>query len=310
MTTMLCGPTAALVTSYLESSSKNSWTTFKNWLSSLLNMKSTVAFMVQSESALYPDELPPIQTPKSRRDYIEIPNQILFHTDDDGMPILSDSNIRQGKAGDCYFLAALMAVAHSSPETILSIVRDMGDGTYIGSFYGLQSKKFWGEKNGKGSYVIRVNGDLPGKKGKPLYNKIENVDEKNVSWAAIIEKLWAAANKNNYSNIDGRGNSTRDDHDVQNGLFALTGIIPTEREISRLTFKQLQKDLAQGAVVVGTSTKRGKVTPDHALAVLEVDPSSQTVILGDPEKAKRPELDFKTFIDTNINQYFMVPLPR
>ena len=40
------------------------------------------------------------------------------------------TNIAQGDAGDCYFLAALLTVAATSPETVLNMARDNADGGY------------------------------------------------------------------------------------------------------------------------------------------------------------------------------------
>jgi hypothetical protein len=251
-----------------------------------------------------------VQTPKAVRGYSEVPNQVLFRTDARGRPVIADNltNIRQGDAaGDCYFLASLMAVAQASPRTIEDLVHDNADGTYTGRFYGLMSEDFWAEEHGRGHFLARVNGDLPGKRGRPVYNWVETVDGQTVSWAAIAEKLWAAVNENHYGAINGRGDSSQDDHDVQNGLFAITGIVPTERRVRSLTLKQVRHDLEHGAVVVGTAPRSGKVKGDHALAVLAVDEERGTVLLGDPE-GPRPELKFKHFKNTNINQYFTVPL--
>lgn len=268
------------------------------------------ARMGESSRPLGP-ALPPVQTPQSRHPYKAIENQVLFRTDQHGNPIISGNltNIRQGDAGDCYFLASLMAVAKSSPETIKALVRDNGDGTYTGRFYGLASKKFWGEVHGRGNFVARVNGDLPSKRTRLAFNWVETIDAKNVSWAAIIEKLWATVNHAAYARIKGVGDSGKNDRDVQNGLFAITGIVPIERQMESLTFEQLQWDLRHGAVVVGSSTRSGKVTPDHALAVLDVDETDMSVMLGDPE-GSWPQLKFKKFTTTNINQYFFVPLAQ
>ena len=45
--------------------------------------------------------------------YQKVPNQVLFALDSAGKPDISGdlTNIAQGDAGDCYFLAALMTVA-------------------------------------------------------------------------------------------------------------------------------------------------------------------------------------------------------
>jgi hypothetical protein len=256
-------------------------------------------------------ELAPVQSPKSRYKYRQIENQVLFAKDASGSAVISAnlSNIKQGYAGDCYFLAALMAVAHHSPRRIEAIVQDNGDGTFSGRFYGRQSRDFWATALGQRNFTARVNGDLPVKRGNPAYNWVETIDGETVSWAAIIEKLWAAVNDNNYGRINGLGDSKANDHDIQNGIFAITGVIPVERTIDSLSFAQLQQDLQDGAVVVGTAPRRGKVLADHALAVLDVNVDKETVFLGDP-MGQRPKLKFEKFKNTNINQYFFAPLPQ
>jgi len=44
--------------------------------------------------------------------------------------------VTQGTIGDCYFLAALSAVAQTNPELIRNAIRDNGDGTYTVTFPG------------------------------------------------------------------------------------------------------------------------------------------------------------------------------
>ena len=57
---------------------------------------------------------PPVSNPTVKRGtYQQVPNQVLFALDSSGKPNISGdlTNIVQGDAGDCYFLAALMTVA-------------------------------------------------------------------------------------------------------------------------------------------------------------------------------------------------------
>jgi len=254
------------------------------------------------------ENLPTLLYPKTPHKYIKISNQVLFHTDANGNAVISDdlTNIQQG-GEDCWFLGTLMAVATRSQETVKSVVTDNGDGTYTGRFYGLNDAKSWAKVYGKGNYIARVNGDLPSKRKKLAYAGIETIEGKNVSWAAIIEKAWSGVMYNDYKYTDSDTNDGN--HDIGNALFALTGIVPTERKVKTLTFKQLQQDLDNGAVAIGTNGKSGKLEDDHALAVLKVDPSTQKVYIGDP-LGPRPVISFDYFIKTNINQYYFVPLPK
>jgi hypothetical protein len=77
---------------------------------------------------------------------------------------------------DCYFLAALAAVAKLHPHVIERNVVDFGDGTYGVCFRGVFGKEF-----------IRVDGDLPTKTNGTLhYAQSEN----GALWVSIMEKAW------------------------------------------------------------------------------------------------------------------------
>ena len=76
----------------------------------------------------------PVSNPSvsGRATFQKVPNQVLFALDDSGNPDVSGdlTNIKQGDAGDCYFLAALMTVASRAPATVVNMVHDNGNGTY------------------------------------------------------------------------------------------------------------------------------------------------------------------------------------
>jgi Calpain family cysteine protease len=235
----------------------------------------------------------------------KVPNQVLFALDGAGKPNISGdlTNIAQGDTGDCYFLAALLTVAARSPDTILNMVHDNGDGTYTISFH----SKYDGVPN---PVTVTVNGDLPYRRGKPFENGIENIGGKNVSWAAIIEKGWAAANGNSYKGIEGTDLSNAQDHDVHNGLYAITGQTGVDRNpggpMTEVSFEQMQQDFTNGLVTLGTSNSDGKLVSDHSYALLGVNSFDQTVVVGDPEGGQET-LKFAAFQSTNINQYIAIP---
>jgi hypothetical protein len=239
--------------------------------------------------------------------YKPVPNQVLFNLDASGPPIISTdlTNVYQGDAGDCYFLAALMAVARRNPDAIKNMIRDNGNGTYSATFF----SKYDGKP---GPVTATVNGDLPyDSKGVIFENAIENINGKNVSWAAILEKLWAAANGNKYDNIDGQGNSDINDHDVHNGIYALTGKVAVDRNpggpMTGITIDQAKQDFDNGIIVIGTADVDGALTGDHSLAVLAVDVAAQTITFGDPGERAPVTIPYSTFTNTNANQYSALP---
>ena len=249
---------------------------------------------------------PPGSNPSAKgATYQKVPNQVLFALDSAGNPDISGdlTNIEQGDAGDCYFLAALLTVAARSPETILNMVHDNGNGTYTVSFH----SRYDGVPN---PVTATVNGDLPYRHGKPFHNGIEKIDGKNVSWAAIIEKAWAAVNGNSYNGIDGTDLSDIQDHDVHNGLYAITGQAGIDRNpggpMTGVSFAQMQQDFTKGLVTLGTSNSDGKLVSNHSYALLGVNSANQTVVVGNPEGGQ-DTLSFATFRSTNINQYIAIP---
>ena len=249
---------------------------------------------------------PSVSNPSVRgATYRKVPNQVLFALDSAGNPKISGNltNIAQGDVGDCYFLAALLTVAARAPETILNMVRDNGNGTYTVSFH----SKYDGVPN---PVTVTVNGDIPYSDGEPLQNGIEKIGGKNVSWAAIIEKGWAAANGNSYKGIEGTDLSNAQDHDVHNALYAITGKVPVDRNpggpMTGVSFAQMQQDFTNGLVTLGTSNDDGKLVSNHACALLSVNSSNETVVVGDPA-GEQTTLKFSTFRSTNINQYIAIP---
>ncbi|HSN37514.1 MAG TPA: C2 family cysteine protease [Arthrobacter sp.] len=237
--------------------------------------------------------------------YRKVPNQVLFALDNAGQPDISGdlTNIKQGDTGDCYFLAALLTVAARAPDTVQNMIQDNGNGTYTVSFH----SKYDGVHN---PVKATVNGDLPYSDGEPLQNAIENIGGKNVSWAAIIEKAWAAANGNSYKGIDGTDLSNVQDHDVHNALFAITGRVGVDRNpggpMTGVSFTQMQQDFTNGLVTLGTSNSDGKLVSNHSYALLDVNRSDQTVVVGNPQGGQST-LKFATFQSTNINQYIAIP---
>ncbi|WP_428939069.1 C2 family cysteine protease [Fontivita pretiosa] len=100
-------------------------------------------------------------------------------------------DIRQGGLGDCYWMAALGAVARTMPEVIRQTVVELGDGTFGVHFY----------KNGQNVF-LRLDADLPAYGSSPAYAGLGHGDS---MWIPILEKAWAFFRKGQgtYASIEG-----------------------------------------------------------------------------------------------------------
>jgi|GEM_PF-1733043 len=65
---------------------------------------------------------------------IDMNNTELYNTSGSNANMPSLSDIRQGKYGDCYFLASLGALVQQDPEAVKNMIHDNGNGTYTVTF--------------------------------------------------------------------------------------------------------------------------------------------------------------------------------
>lgn len=117
------------------------------------------------------------------------------------------SDVRQGAIADCYFAAAMAAVASANPEAIDKAIKDNQDGTFTVTFFEVD----W-QGNAK-PHKVTVDADLPWNKGAdlPAYaQSTEKVDGKPGMelWPSILEKAYAQW-KGSYDDIGHGGNSGR-----------------------------------------------------------------------------------------------------
>ncbi|MGC4113424.1 MAG: C2 family cysteine protease [Myxococcales bacterium] len=102
---------------------------------------------------------------------------------------IKPEDVAQGQLGDCYFPAAMAALAKSHPEVIENMIKDNGDGTYTVTF----KKSDW--KSGKFvDQKVTVDGDLYARAwGGPLYgSSTGDKSEKGMElWFPLIEKAYA-----------------------------------------------------------------------------------------------------------------------
>ncbi len=131
------------------------------------------------------------------------------------------TDVYQGAVADCYFVAALAAVASKSPDLIKNGIIDNGDGTYRVRFF--QKKDYW-SSNYDETWVT-VDGDLPALNGNLRYAKGQSTRKGGRElWPGIYEKAYAEL-KGGYNEM-GEGGSTAA------ALEALTG--------SRTTYKSTE----------------------------------------------------------------------
>lgn len=103
---------------------------------------------------------------------------------------VSHNDVAQGRLGNCYLLAALIATAKTDPETIVSMIRTNPDGSYQVELKGLGPF-------GQGTSV-RVSATIPTDQAGQApafvgFGDQEVRDGKTVHeiWPSVIEKAWA-----------------------------------------------------------------------------------------------------------------------
>lgn len=132
-----------------------------------------------------PDPLPDFDLVDGMKDYAASP---LFASTGPGR-----DDIFQGKAGDCYMLAAFSAIADARPDAIRKLVAPLGDGTFAVRFY---------ETDGAPVYY-RVDADLWVSTNKvPVYAR---PGAEGSIWVPIVEKAYAffRRDEGTYRSIDG-----------------------------------------------------------------------------------------------------------
>jgi|GEM_PF-1239503 len=97
-------------------------------------------------------------------------------------------DVQQGRLADCYFLAALGALAHTNPQALRDMVTDNGDGTF--------TVHFGGEA---GDVTVDDDFAVDGR-GRALYAGTGETDNPEL-WVAVIEKAFAQV-EGGYTDIE------------------------------------------------------------------------------------------------------------
>lgn len=161
------------------------------------------------------------------------------------------SDVYQGSVADCYFVAALSAVASKSPDLIKDGIVDNGDGTYKVRFF--QKKDYWSRDYE--SVWVTVDGDLPGMNGDLKYAKGQKTRTGGRElWPGIYEKAFAEW-KGGYNEVGEGGSSSA-------ALEALTGA-PTSYKTTERTPADDMWDKIKKATDNGNAVSAGTYGKDR-----------------------------------------------
>ncbi|MGV3619210.1 MAG: C2 family cysteine protease [Archangium sp.] len=147
-----------------------------------------------------------IPDPALHKDELDSAGKPKFNTVRFTGPLFIDGpkadDVRQGQIGNCYFPAAMAAIAKSNPEAITNMVKDNGDGTYTVTF----KQKDWATGRSK-DVPVKVDGDLYARSyGGALYGHSSNSSDakKMELWFPLVEKAYAQW-KGSYNTIGNGG---------------------------------------------------------------------------------------------------------
>lgn len=197
-------------------------------------------------------------------------------------------DVRQGAIGNCYFPAAMAAVAHTSPAAIKDMIKQNPDGTY--------SVRFYENGNKSRPVQVKVDGDLYVRAfGGPIYGgSLGGPTTKNEMelWFPIIEKAYAQW-KGSYDTIGNGGHSS----DVMEAVLGRDGssMYVSSGNLDAV-FNTIKKNVdAKQPVAAGTYHDEARYTNtgvygDHAYTIMgyEQQGNERFVVLRNPWGESEP----------------------
>ena len=141
---------------------------------------------------------------------------------------IDPNDVQQGQLGDCYFLAAIAAVARANPDALEKLIKDNKDGTYDVTLHVYKYFLSWSRT----PTVIKVKPEFPKKAdGTPAYAKTGDKE----LWVMLLEKAYAQ-HKGDYKGIDGGY--------VEKAMGVLTGENAKSYKINKYTEKEILETFA------------------------------------------------------------------
>jgi hypothetical protein len=201
-------------------------------------------------------------------------------------------DVAQGQIGNCYFPAAMGAIARVNPEAITRLIKDNGDGTYTVTF----KQRDWATGRFK-DVPVKVDGDLYVRSfGGPLYGRSTNSNDARQMelWYPLVEKAYAQW-KGSYDDI-GNGGLVNDVFEACLGQNAEYMALSWSNETR--VFDTIKRAIdAKKPVGAGTfgSDEASRYTntgvyADHAYSILgyEVQGADKLIILRNPWAESEP----------------------
>jgi hypothetical protein len=212
----------------------------------------------------------------------------------------STSNMKQGAVGDCYFIAALGAIADRNPDAIRNMFIDNGDGTFTVRFFFGSYAMFYNSdgsiSTGFGSGTTSMEDYVTVNRSLATYasgalaysgNGWSSSNTANVLWIALAEKAYAQWNESGRADRSTAANSYSS---IAGGWMGevsaqVLGYNATDYVLSNSQQSHLTNALASNrAVTIGTKsgTTLGGLVGGHAYVVAGYNSSNNTFTLLNP----------------------------
>ncbi len=208
-------------------------------------------------------------------------------TGKDGEPTVELDDANQGGLNDCYFVAAMGAVANNNPKAIQDMIKDNGDGTYDVTLHLHQG--FFSFLTGS-EETVTVTGNFPNKgtieNPELAYSKYGNEKE---LWPMLIEKAYAQY-KGGYDKIEfgNSGNAMQ----ILTGESTTTFLTATTSDMDLISIIKVAttngKPITASSILFEEGDERKakskslQVYEHHAYVVLSVDENNKTIELHNP----------------------------
>ena len=234
----------------------------------------------------------PTAEPTSDFPLVDIKGQAFVKGDRDASDI-QPNDVMQGSLGDCWFMAAVAAVARANPEAIRRLIKENGDDTYDVTLY---LSDFWHSRR---PVVIRVDSKFPGRLDRsnpalnsPYYAKPGNFTNHGPElWVMLLEKAYAQ-HKGGYNDVEGGWGF--------NDAAGLELLLPETATMHHTAFtseatmlSQITQAMAEGRPVIASAgryltdstrerARQLHIEHHHSYAVKSTNPRAKTISLQNP----------------------------